>query len=201
MEIFFFFGRNTLLKRQYILSKKKRFFVQKNLARKFYILKKQLKLFCTYSPFNLFFVIRSPKEYARMKTDLSFSQLGLLNFKFWHLKKEWILKIFKKQRENLKNLPLLNGAVLVIKLQSLSVLLETLLLFEHKNSVCVGFFFFGRMIWPSYFLYNILNLKQNWLLLQRRLENQKQAFISCFKTMFFFFAKFLEKKKCLLCRS
>lgn len=199
MEIFFFIGRKTVFKKQYILSKKKRFFVQKNLARKFYILKKQLKLFCIYSPFNLFFVIRSPKEYARMKTDLAFSQLGLLDFKFWHLKKEWVSKIFKNRKENLENLPLLNGAVLVIKLKSLSVLLETLLLFEHKNSVCVGFFFFGRMVWPSYFLYNILNFKQNWMFLQQQINTQKQAFITCFKNIFAFFVKFLEGKKCLRC--
>lgn len=190
-KISFFVGRNTFLKQHYILSKKKRFFVQKNLARKFYILKKQLRLFCIYSPYNLFFVVRSPSEYLKMKTDLSFSNLGLLNFKFWHLKKQWIFQIFKNQKDNLKHLPLLNGAVLVLKLDNLKILLETLLLFEHKNSVCVGVFFFGRMLWPHYFLQKILDVDNVMLSLCREIRTKTQAIVKCFRVLFSMFKKII----------
>ena len=191
-KISFFVGRNTFLKQHYVLSKKKRFFVQKNLARKFFILKKQLRLFCIYSPYNLFFFVRSPGEYLQMKTDLFFSNLGLLNFKFWHLKKNWVLELFKEHKKNLKHLPLLNGAVLVLKLDNLKILLETLLLFEHKNSVCVGVFFFNRMVWPSYFLDKILNVDVNLLALRRGIMHRMQNIVACFRVFFSLFKIFFK---------
>lgn len=192
-KFFSFVGRNTILKQHYVLSKKKRFFVQKNIARKFYTLKKQLRLFCIYSPYNLFFVVKSPSEYLKMKTDLVFSSLGLLDFKFWHLKKKWILELFKNYKSNLKYLPLLNGAILVLKLDNLLTLLETVLLFEHKNAVCVGVFFFGRMLWPSYFLERVLNIDKNLSLFYRRIKARMQTIIDCFRVLFYVFSKMFKK--------
>lgn len=156
------------------IGKKKLTFPQRKRARKMHVLKTRLKLSFLNSPYNLVVNVKGKDEYFRIKDLLGFSQLGVLNFEYWHLTKYWLSLLFKTNLKEVNLKKCVNGSVLVIQTATFTELLDTLELFNQnlQSVVPVGFFISHRFVWVNTGLILVSDFLTNVLEIQTKINQQ-----------------------------
>jgi len=162
-----------------------------------HVLKTKLKLNFLTSPYNLVVNVKGKDEYFRVKELLGFSELGILNFEYWHLTKYWLSLLFKTNVKEVNLKKCVNGSVLVIQTATFVELLNTLELFNQnlQSVVPVGFFIGYRFVWintglvlVSSFLKNVQDIQQNLkkkpFTVAQKVSRSLQYFFNVFSYMF-----------------
>jgi len=187
-----FCGKNRVLKRGFIVCKKKRFFKRRNIDRNFFLLKHILKNLCLTSSYNVIVAMHGKPEYVRMKDEIEFASIGQLTFKYWHLTKQWISTIFKYNKVCFSFTKILNGALLILQSDNLLDVFSTYDLFLHKRTSCLGFVLFNRFIWASYFIEMVSNVDKLFESFQEKVNNYNLVLVTLFQNLFFNFFPFLK---------
>jgi len=184
-----------IVEKHFKIGQRKIKFPQRKIARRSFVLKETLRLNFLLSPYNLVVNIKGHEAYLQVKEALEFSQLGLLNFEFWHLSKTWIKYIFTKNLQNVNLQKFLNGSVLVIKTQTINDLLETLVLFSNylEQVTPVGVFFTKRFLWISHSLELFSNFFDTVEDLQVKILQKSNLLVSLFPSLFQFLNLLLVK--------
>lgn len=195
---FFTKWKNNMLFQPFVVAKHFKIgqlkirFPQRKLARRAFVLKETLRLNFLLSPYNLVVNIKGQEAYLQVKEVLEFSQLGLLNFEFWHLSKTWVKSLFSQNFKKVNLQKFLNGSVLVIKTQTINELFDTLELFSNclEKVTPVGIFFAQRFFWISHGLDLFSTFIETIEELQAKILKKTSNFVFLFSCLF----KFLNFK-------
>lgn len=171
------------------IGQHKKRFPQKKIARRSFVLKEALRLNFLLSHYNLVVNIKGQEAYLQVKEALEFSQLGLLNFEFWHLNRTWVKSLFGQNLQKVILKKFLNGSVLVIKTQTINELLDTLELFSNflEQVTPVGVFVSHKFFSISHSLNLLSNFLQTVEDLETKIYKKSSKFGFLFPCLFQFF--------------